>query len=69
METTSANGLVELVVKSPTRPETATFRMKAARHETVGQIKSRLHSLYPGGPQPDHVTVSHFGSLPRLGCT
>lgn len=59
METNhSATGLVELVFKSPTRPETATFRMTAARNETVGQIKSRLQSLYPGAPEPDHVTVS-----------
>ena len=52
---------LEFLVKNPSRPSQADFRLRLPAAATVRQLKLALQAGYPGSPDPASVTVSAMG--------
>lgn len=51
-------GGIEFLVKCPSRPSQADFRLRVPAAATVREVKLLLQASYPGNPAPATVTVS-----------
>ena len=54
---TEGSPMVELLLKTPSRPLDDTFRMQCNKDASIGDLKGMIQASYPGNPAADSLTV------------
>ena len=54
---------VELNFKNPSKPLNESFQMQCPLDSSIGQLKQRLVTTYPGNPTADTITASGLAYL------